>query len=199
MPNDSFIPAYDARPMTGSERVHGCGVTDGPQIVDFWRWCCSDLVSNATRGIFAEFLVASALGLATGVRDEWGAYDLRTEDGITVEVKSAAYLQTWEQLKLSTIRFGIRATSELGTAANPQMGEKRRQAKVYVFCLLKHTEMETVDPLNLDQWEFYVVPTRELEELCPNHMGLSLSRIKEIQCSPVDYGGLREAVRLAGA
>ncbi|MGE5322882.1 MAG: hypothetical protein ACM3SW_08475 [Actinomycetota bacterium] len=28
---------------------------------------------------------------------------------------------------------------------------------------LAHREKESVDPLNLDQWEFYVVPTSQLD------------------------------------
>jgi hypothetical protein len=63
-------------------------------LLSFWKWSCSDLVSNATRGILAEYIVARALGLAkNGVRDEWAAYDLCTPEGIKIEVKSAAYLQ----------------------------------------------------------------------------------------------------------
>ena len=31
---------------------------------DFWRWSCSDLLNNTQRGVLAEFLVHSALGLS---------------------------------------------------------------------------------------------------------------------------------------
>jgi hypothetical protein len=48
----------------------------------------SDLVSNSTRGVLAEFIVARALGLDTGVRTEWQAFDLETASGKKIEVKS---------------------------------------------------------------------------------------------------------------
>jgi len=68
------------------------------------RCSLSDLVSNATRGRLAEFIVAQALNVDTsGVRDEWAAYDLLTSSGIKVEVKSAAYLQSWAQRRHSNI------------------------------------------------------------------------------------------------
>ncbi|MBK6579630.1 MAG: hypothetical protein IPG17_26280 [Sandaracinaceae bacterium] len=40
-------------------------------VLDFWRWSMSDLVSNTARGVLAEFLVGSALGIASGTRVEW--------------------------------------------------------------------------------------------------------------------------------
>jgi len=42
----------------------------------------------------AEYLVATVLGLNQGVRNEWDAYDLETEAGLKIEVKSAAYIQS---------------------------------------------------------------------------------------------------------
>src|SRR5713101_2075903 len=86
---------------TGAERLHEGPIDLGVDLLDFWRWSVSDLVSNVTRGRFAEYLVARALGIATdGVRDEWAAFDLETLTGIKVEVKSAAFIQTWHQARL---------------------------------------------------------------------------------------------------
>ena len=89
----------------GSERLHNDGKEISVQLVDFWRWSASDLLSNATRGVFAEFLIASALGLVDNVRSEWDSYDLKTQKGKRIEVKSAAYLQSWSQKELSKISF----------------------------------------------------------------------------------------------
>ena len=65
--------------------------------LDFWCWAYSDLLDNATRGVVAEFLVAHALGRMNTPRRLWGAFDVRTNSGIKVEVKSAAYAQSWQQ------------------------------------------------------------------------------------------------------
>lgn len=93
-------------------------------LLDFWRWSASDLVSNATRGILAEFIVAQALGLETGVRAEWDAYDLVTSAGLNVEVKSSAYLQSWFHKELSAISFGIRPTFAWSTDTNELATER---------------------------------------------------------------------------
>lgn len=59
MPND----LYRITPILkhGNEPLHATGKSFGILLLDFRRWNASDLVSNATRGILAEFIVASAL------------------------------------------------------------------------------------------------------------------------------------------
>jgi hypothetical protein len=42
---------------------------------------------------------------------------------------------------------------------------------------LTHKDQATVDPLNLDQWTFYVLPTRVLNEVLGNQKTVALSRL----------------------
>ena len=101
-------------------------------LLSFWQWSSSDVVSNATRGILAEYIVGKALGCISKEdgRDEWGAYDLKTQTGISIEVKSAAYIQSWEQSKLSKISFSIRKSLGWDRETNKFDDEKKRQADV---------------------------------------------------------------------
>ncbi len=86
------FPGLLVQCKTGHEQFRS-GETRLPfTLLDFWKWSASDLVSNAPRGCLAEFLVAQALGIVDGLRVEWDACDLRIPDGLTVEVKSAAYV-----------------------------------------------------------------------------------------------------------
>ncbi len=48
---------------TGSEPLRDRETPLGPTLLDFWAWSVSDLVSNATRGRLAEFIVAHALDI----------------------------------------------------------------------------------------------------------------------------------------
>ena len=64
-------------------------------VLDYWKWAHSCLMDNAERGAFAEYLVACAIGSKGTGRVNWDKYDLVSEEGITVEVKTSAYLQTW--------------------------------------------------------------------------------------------------------
>ena len=121
---------------TGEECLHAGEPKISVRLIDFWRWADSDLLNNAARGVFAEFLVATTLNAANNVRTEWLPYDLKLSSGITVEIKSAAYLQTWKQTMLSKIRFDIKPKKAWDPATNEFSDKSQRNANVYVFCLL---------------------------------------------------------------
>src|ERR687892_610483 len=99
------LVATASRRMTGNEPFHIDGDALHLNVLSFWQWSSSDLVGNALRGKLAEFIVASAVDSVEGVRREWDAVDIRTSDGVRVEVKSSAYLQSWSQKKHSVIQF----------------------------------------------------------------------------------------------
>ena len=111
---DSPYPRLEVSPKTGDERFHDGGLDAGFGLLSFWRWSASDLVSNTTRGVLAEYIVAKALGIEEEARDGWAAYDFKTKSGIKVEVKSAAYVQSWAQRHLSAISFRTRKNTCLG-------------------------------------------------------------------------------------
>ncbi len=166
--------------------------------MDFWAWSASDLLSNATRGRFAEFLVAKALGISTaGVRDEWAVYDLQLPDGSGIEVKSAAYLQSWGHKELSTIKFGVRRSCAWDPETNELAEEAKRSAKVYVFALLRHQDKATVDPLNLEQWEFFVLPTWVLDERRRSQDSIMLGSLEKEAGPAVGFAGLAARVNEA--
>lgn len=144
---------------SGEEPLHADGTAVGGSLLDFWRWSASDLMSNATRGRLAEYLVHQAIGgPETSIRSEWDAYDLTTPDGTRVEVTSAAFIQSWHQERESSISFSVTKTRAWSAETNPLAAEGRRQAEVYVFALLH--ERNAPDPLNVRNWTFYVMSAR---------------------------------------
>lgn len=183
---------------TGQEPFKAAGQALDFTLSDFWRWSVSDLVSNATRGRLAEFIVARALSASTdGVRDEWQAYDLLTPDGVKIEVKSAAYLQSWNQKEPSKIVFQTRKTRAWDPETNRQSLESKRQADVYVFALLAHKDKATINPLNLDQWRFYVLPTLALDARKRSQHSITLKSLESLAGEPVEYKRLCDAVEKA--
>jgi hypothetical protein len=169
-------------------------------ILSFWRWSASDLVSNATRGVLAEYIVASALGLTDGVREEWDAFDLRTKDSVRIEVKSASYIQSWYHKNLSKITFGIQPTRGWDAATNQLANGFQRQAHIYVFCLLAHKDQDTLNPLDLDQWEFYFLPAQVLNATCPAQKTIGLAKLLKLGAIKADYDGIQHCIeRLAAA
>jgi hypothetical protein len=179
---------------SGQEPITYRGEPIGPKLADFWGWSRSDLVENIARGVFAEFLVATALGVSVdGARDGCAAFDLVAPDGTKVEVKSSAYLQSWHQDAMSKISFSTKSSHAYDADTNTVADEKKRQADVYVFCLLAHTDKATVDPLCLDQWRFYVLPTLELDGRTRSQYSITLKSLEEMTHA-IQYEGLKEAV-----
>jgi hypothetical protein len=184
---------------TGQERFSRAGGSLEADLLAFWRWSASDLASNATRGRLAEFIVALAMGIPLNEpRDEWGAYDLQTQEGIKIEVKSAAYVQSWSQRRFSSISFRVPKTRAWDPNTNQQSDSARRQAEVYVFALLKHKDKRSLDPLNLDQWAFYVLPTCVLDSRLRSQHSITLRSLRgECQAQEVCFEELATAVRAA--
>ena len=191
------IPKLKIGRKTGHEQFCSDGSARDFDLLDYWQWANSDLVSNVTRGVLAEYIVARAVGIPIeGVRDEWAPYDMETPDGIKLEVKSAAYIQSWWQPRYSDIRFGTKKTLSWEPETNTYGTEPTRQADVYVFALLKHKDHHTIDPLNLDQWTFYVLPTAELDEREDGQHSMSLLALEKL-ASPVTFDELGRATRKA--
>jgi hypothetical protein len=116
------------RRQIGSEPFTDGEDSLGFDLLGFWEWSASDLVSNTARGVLAEYLVARALGIdVSGVRDSWAAYDLRTPSGIKVEVKSAAYLQSWHQDRPSVVSFRTPKTRAWDPDTNRLDAEAKRR------------------------------------------------------------------------
>lgn len=150
------------------------------------------------RGLVAEFLVARALETVSSARVEWDAVDVVTPDGIKVEVKSSAWLQSWHQDRLSAIGFGIAPTAAWEPKTNRFETERKRQADVYVFCLLDHKDKQTVDPLDVDQWRFSVLPTRELDRRCRVQKRISLATLLHMEPTEATWVELAQTVRSLG-
>ena len=187
--------------MTGDEplTVGGEPLAGGP-VIDFWRWSLSSLLDNTVRGLFAEYLVARALGVThAGVRVEWDAVDIVTESGLRVEVKSVSFLQSWAQTRASTPTVSIPETLAWDTHTGRYDPKSRRQADVYVVCVLDVTEVADLDPLNLDHWRFLVVPTHVLNAQVPGQKSIVLHRLAALPgVAECTYTELRETVEAAG-
>jgi hypothetical protein len=183
---------------SGHERFADGAVELSFDLLSFWRWSASDLLSNATRGILAEHIVARALGVcAESVRDEWAPYDLTTTDGVKVEVKSAAFLQSWYQERLSRVSFVVPKTREWDASTNRLSEELARQAEVYVFALLAHQDKKTIDPMDVRQWCFYVLPTFVLDARARSQHSITLPTLGKLCDGTVAYHELSAAVARA--
>lgn len=156
----------------------------------FWTWAFSDFLSNALRGVLAEYIVSLAADCTHHPRTEWDAFDLLTKDGLKIEVKSAAYLQSWQQRQPSTIRFDIGLKRGWDARTNLHAAAAGRAADVYVFCVFAEQDRAIADPLELTQWFFLVCPTHQLNSTFPNQKSVGLATLERLGLRRLSFAEL---------
>ena len=176
--SESFRTGSDALPFT---------------LLDYWSWSGSDLISNTSRGVLAEFLVARALGI-NDPRVEWDAIDLVTRSGAKIEVKNSAYIQAWGQNDFYNPVFDIAPKTGWNAADDTVFTTAQRSADLYVFCLQAHKDQATIDPLDVNQWEFYVLHTDVLNKKCPEQKTISLNPLLALNPQRPKYADLGACV-----
>ncbi len=186
-------------PLTGNEEFTLHGTSTGISVKDFWTWAYSDLIDNTQRGVVAEFLVCSSLNRTpsfpnTHIRTNWLPFDATSPSGRRIEVKSAAYIQAWTPENIfAQIRFDIGKKLAWDNATASYASEAKRNCDLYVFCLFTAMTKD-ISLLNLDYWDFYVLPTSVLNEKVPKQKGISLSSLLKLEPVKTDYAGLSAAI-----
>ncbi len=171
-----------------NQTINGLG---NATILDFWRWAYSDILNNRNRSIFAEFIVGNALDILHHPREEWAPYDFEY-NGLKIEVKSAAFVQSWEQENPSKISFDVSKKQEIDEDGY-YTGVTIRPADLYIFSLFSETNMESANVLDINAWQFYIVPTHFIDEKFGDQKTVTLNRLKAIR-TPVNYGDIKNVV-----
>ena len=180
--------------LTGNEEFTLHDSSAGITIEDFWRWAYSDLLDNTERGVMAEFLVYSSLNGNTHraqMRVNWLPFDVASPSGRRIEVKSAAYLQSWTTDFPSQIQYDI--APKLAWDGHSYALEAKRNCDIFVFCLYTALTRDK-SILDLDYWEFYVLPTSVLNAKIPTQKKISLSSLLKLEPVKTDYAGLEKVI-----
>lgn len=186
-----------------SDEAFSCGdATLDTTVKDFWAWSMSRLMGDGPRGDLAEFIVNTALGVDTTIpKKGWGECDI-VYNGLRIEIKCSTYLQAWERPSLSKPVFSIAKTINcdigefdggyryIGRDSSPS----QRRSELYIFCLFAETERELADPMKLDQWEFYIVPTKLINEKLGDQRKISLQGIERLGISKCGYNDIKAIV-----
>ena len=164
---------------------------------NFRSWALGNLVDNATRGWFAEWLVGKALGIIgdDDTRVEWDSVDLRDGE-VTIEVKTSGLSQSWNPMNRSTPSFKIPPRKSAWDAATDtweSFDPPRRTADVYVFCLHQAVPATNAKVLDPACWTFWVIPTDELDEQLGPQQTVRVSTLNRL-AARVGWSELRAAV-----
>ncbi len=150
----------------------------GLSVNDLWSFEFSNLTE--LQGYVAEFLVAKALGKE--LPDNcvgWTDYDILYR-GKRIEVKATAYYQAWKQ------------SGEICKQRTFSIRQKEKN-DLYVFCLLLGENVTEANPLQLENWEFFIVPTIDIIDRCGSNKTISLERVRSLG-HKTSYIGIKGAV-----
>ena len=179
--------------LTGNEEFVLDGKPAGMYYADFWRFRYSNIYD--LQGEIAEFVVAKALGKENADNTAyWTLFDIKYREK-RIEVKETSYYHSWnEEGKISKQRvFGISKANSSYEDEN-QENKYERQNDIYVFGLNTGNTREESYPLNLNNWEFYVVPTEVINENCGDNKTISIGRIKKLGYNAKQYDEIKTAV-----
>ncbi|MBO5476776.1 MAG: hypothetical protein J6A15_03360 [Clostridia bacterium] len=161
-------------------------------IVELWEQKYSNIYNM--QETIAEFLVERALGLEKSFNsDYWTLYDILYRD-YRIEVKETGYYHPWnEEGNISLQRvFGITKANS-NYEDNTKENKYERQNDIYVFCLNTGKDKETSNPMNINNWKFYIIPTAVINKQCGNNKTISLNRVKNL-AREVQYNEIKEVI-----
>ncbi|MFA5926953.1 MAG: hypothetical protein WCT32_01245 [Patescibacteria group bacterium] len=164
-------------------------------IVDFWQWAYSDLMQNTTRAVLAEYVVAVLLGCDDKPRIPWDAYDLKTKEGKTIEIKTMSQLQAWAQKRLSEPKVALSPTRKWNPLTGIMEETPSFNADLFVICYFSADSHDTANPLDLTQWEFFVFTKDRLIELIKNKKSISLKALMREGIKSVNAEALKSAIQ----
>lgn len=132
------------------------------------------VMQNNLRGLWVEAMVAELLGPEwkhTGA--DWAAWDFERADGLRLEVKQSALMQSWG-VSNSAPRFSIRAAHGHHPENAPYLPNISgdRLAHVYVFAW-----HDGDDQREAEQWDFFVIRTDRLPK---GQKEISLGAIRRV-------------------
>jgi len=128
------------------------------------------------------------------LRVPWISYDLRLHNGKTVEVKTMSKLQAWYQRRLSLPQVVIRPTRDWDPKTGVMEKKPKLHADLYIICFFKAESHDIADPLNLAQWEFYVLSQKQIVRLLKERKSISLKFLKGQGITPIAAHELKDEV-----
>lgn len=157
------------------------GESLGMTMLDFWKYQYRNIYDM--QEYIAEFIVGKALGINEPMnRDGWTLWDIEY-GGKHLEIKESSYYHSWQD-KYAGGRISKQRTFSIQPVysdyKNPN-SELKRQSHIYVFCLNIGANAEESYPLDMANWEFYVVPTNVINDNCaPEQKTISLGKVKKL-------------------
>ena len=153
----------------------------GMTMLDFWKYQYSNIYD--IQEYVAEFIIGKALGINEPMnRDGWTLWDIDYK-GKRIEVKQTICYHSWQE-KIANGKISQQRTFSITpafTRYKDSTTSYERQNDIYVFCLNTGNDEEDSYPLDMANWEFYVVPTKIINDNCTSEQKtISLGKVRKL-------------------
>ncbi len=145
------------------------------------------LVNNAFRGTLVEAILAQVLEPEwRWCSGDWASHDFENADGVKLEVKQSAALQSWhtEGFAPNRGRFDI-AKRKVRWDGAKRIDGGGRYANLYIFAWHPVIDPDLADHRQPDQWLFHLLRTDDL----PDQRSIALSRLQALSPA-IDLGAV---------
>ena len=177
--------------MNGNEKFKIHNKKTDMSMLEFWQMKYSNIYD--IQDSIAEYIVAKALGKEKlDNTDYWTLYDIDYH-GVKIEIKETAYYHAFNEAgakrsQVRTFDIGKRYSKYKDSAS-----DKERQCDIYVFCLNIGNEKEDSYPLEMDNWEFYVVSRKIIDDNCGDNKTINLNKVRTLT-EVTEYSNLRTKI-----
>ena len=114
--------------------------------------------------------------------------------GKRIEVKQTSYYHPWNETQKVSDQRIFSITKANSNYENVEMENKYEwQNDIYVFCLNTGKTKAESNPLDVNNWEFYVVTTKTINKECGDNKTISLGRVIQI-AEKKKYSDLKEYI-----
>lgn len=177
--------------LKGDERFMLAGKPTDMDVLDFWRFRYCERFD--LQDAIAEYIVAKALGInEAGNTIMWTLYDILYRDA-RIEVKETSYYHAWQKDEDPKSEARVFSIGKAYSSYKDSTSTLARQNDIYIFCLNTGKTKEESDPLVLEHWEFYVIPTATINRECGDGKTIRLGRLKKL-VKPVGYSEIKPTV-----
>ena len=146
------------------------------------------IIQNNLRGLWAEAIVGELLGEDWSFAgNDWAGWDYQRSDGLRLEVKQSARLQSWGT-ETKSPRFNISGPMGHYPDGKTWVGnsDRARLADIYVFAW-----HDGRDQRRVSEWRFFVVRSDQLPR---GQKSIGLTAIQKL-AKPCDASGLLRTVQ----
>lgn len=159
-------------------------------VQDFWRMMYSDLY--AQKNDLAKFLIAKAMGIEKLKSEETPSWVDIEYKGLKFEVKCASNYKTNPKTQVSPkVVIPVKMSHPLYKDSNPSLC---RQSDYIIFAHIDGKTFIGYDPMFLRTWEFIIVQTSKINEICGKKEFTSWAELQKNGLTPIPFEKLKEVL-----